>query len=121
MPTVLIADDNSDFRELLCELLSASGFEVLAAYDGEHAWDMLQSNKPDVILSDVDMPRLDGVALSIRVQNAPQTSHIPMVLLSGKPPPAKPAFVFDLIRKPVELEKLLAILNLALRATAGKD
>lgn len=114
MPTVLIVDDNADLREILSELLRIKGFDVLLAHDGEHAWDVLQEEHPDIVLSDIDMPRLDGISLCHRIREASRTSTIPLVLLSGKPPAICPTVVFDVIRKPVHLEELLSTLTRAL-------
>lgn len=121
MPTVLIADDNSDLREILSEVLRLNGFDTLLACDGEHAWDLLQSNKADIVLSDIDMPHLDGISLFRRIRNEAETPDIPLVLITGKPPLTKPSFVFDVVQKPVQLEELLTILNLALEGADRRD
>ncbi len=111
MPTVLIADDNIDLRETL-------GLNVLAAADGEEAWEMLLQKNVDVVLSDVSMPRLDGVALCKRVGVTPCIAHIPFILMSGNPPSLKPAHAFGIITKPVPLDVLLFTLNKSLQRTS---
>ena len=58
---VLIADDEPDIRELLQYNLSAAGFEVILAKDGDEALDKAKKNKPDLILLDVMMPKKSGV------------------------------------------------------------
>lgn len=120
MPTILLADDNLDLRDILSELLQAKGYDVLLAHDGEHAWELLQSNQPDIVLSDIDMPRLDGLSLGMRIKNSYRTANIPVVLVTGKPPINSPSYVFDVICKPVKFTELLETLNLALLA-AGKS
>jgi CheY-like chemotaxis protein len=115
MPTVLIVDDEIDLRDLFAEFLQATGFEVLLAEDGEHAWEVLQFRKPDVILSDIKMPRLDGISLCERVWNNPQTAHIPVVLLSGNPPLNRPSNALDVLQKPVQFRTLISALDRALR------
>ncbi|MDO9420313.1 MAG: response regulator [Herminiimonas sp.] len=120
MPTILIADDNLDFRDVLGDLFRAHGFDVLLADDGQHAWELLQVSIPDIVLSDIHMPRLDGISLCERIRNAPDISNIPVVLLSGNPPKTRPTSVSDVICKPVQLEELMATLNLALQKANGK-
>ena len=114
MPTILIADDNSDLRDILSELLSIHGYSVLAACDGEDAWDLLQTNHTDLVLSDVDMPRLDGIALCNRLHDSPAHHHMPMILISGKPPAIKPINVFGILAKPMQSEALLSAIDDAL-------
>ena len=118
MPKVLIADDNTDLRRILAEFLEACGYEVYEAVDGIDAWEILQIHQADVILSDIDMPRLDGVGLSSQLLCTPLTANIPIILVSGKPPPAKPTHVFELLCKPVHMDVLLSTLD---RALASSD
>jgi len=118
MPTILIAEDNLDARDALSELLQAHGFDVLLARDGEDALDILQSHKPDVVLTDIDMPRLDGLGLCMRMKMAPHTSEIPLILISGRPPIYQPNAVFDVVQKPVLTEELLTSVKAAIRHAA---
>ncbi len=80
---VLVADDNADMRDYLARLLS-SRWVVETAVDGQAALELAQANPPDLVLSDVMMPRLDGVELLRALRADSKTSHIPVVLLSAR-------------------------------------
>ena len=82
-PSVLIADDNGDMRDYLRRLLS-DRYEVEAVANGEAALVAAQRRRPDLILSDVMMPRLDGFGLLRAVRADPTLNDIPMVLLSAR-------------------------------------
>src|SRR6185437_13243764 len=77
------ADDNADMREYVQRLLSAQ-FNVVTATDGEDAFQKTVRYKPDLLLSDVMMPRLDGFGLLKRVRQTPGLQHIPVILLSAR-------------------------------------
>ncbi len=61
MPTVLIVDDEKNLLELYRSELSADGYEVLVASTGKEAVDLLQKNRPDVVVMDIRMPEMDGI------------------------------------------------------------
>ncbi len=82
-PSVLIADDNADMRDYLRRLL-ADRYEVEAVVNGEAALAAAQRRRPDLILSDVMMPRLDGFGLLRAVRADPTLSDVPVVLLSAR-------------------------------------
>jgi signal transduction histidine kinase len=82
-PRVLVADDNADMREYLARLLSTR-WRVDVAEDGQAALASARNQPPDLVLSDVMMPRLDGFALLRELRAHPRTSHIPVVLLSAR-------------------------------------
>jgi PAS domain S-box-containing protein len=83
LPYVLVADDNADMRQYL-ERLLCSQFEVVSTPDGEAAWAALLSRRPDLLLSDVMMPRLDGFGLLARIRAHAETATLPVVLLSAR-------------------------------------
>ena len=75
-PTLLVVDDNTDFREFM--KLSLSGvYSVLTAADGEDAWKLIPEELPDMVISDVMMPITDGITLCRRIKGDIRTSHIP--------------------------------------------
>ena len=82
-PTVLVADDNTDLRRYLTGLLEP-GVRVLPAADGEEALQLVRAERPELILADVMMPRLDGWALLGAVRADPATAGTPVVLLSAR-------------------------------------
>ncbi len=82
-PRVLLADDNADMREYVRKLLTAQ-YDVVAVADGEAALVAAQEQLPDLVLSDVMMPKLDGFGLVRRLREDPQTRSVPIVLLSAR-------------------------------------
>jgi signal transduction histidine kinase/ligand-binding sensor domain-containing protein/DNA-binding response OmpR family regulator len=82
-PHLLIVDDNPDIRAYLRENLSAD-YEISEAADGQEALESALSVSPDLVLSDVAMPRMDGIELCRRLKTDLQTSHIPVVLLTAR-------------------------------------
>lgn len=81
--TVLLADDNADMRSYVQRLLSDQ-FDVLTAADGEEAYAKAVALKPDLILSDVMMPRLDGFGLLRKIRNNNDLKHTPVIFLSAR-------------------------------------
>ena len=80
---VLLADDNADMREYVQRLL-AHQFRVITAVNGEEAFSKMLQYKPDLLLSDVMMPKLDGFGLLQQVRNHPDTRHTPVIFLSAR-------------------------------------
>jgi PAS domain S-box-containing protein len=80
---VLIVDDDQRVLELLVDLLELEGYEVTGAADGAEGIDLAHSFAPDVVISDVVMPRVGGLELCRRLKHDPQTASIPVLLISG--------------------------------------
>ncbi|BBZ17846.1 histidine kinase [Mycolicibacterium gadium] len=80
----LIADDNADMRDYLVRLLSNDGYEVHAVTDGLQALDAVRTTLPDIVVSDVMMPQLDGLGLVAALRSDPRTVAIPVLLLSAR-------------------------------------
>ncbi|WP_051683788.1 SpoIIE family protein phosphatase [Blastococcus sp. URHD0036] len=80
---VLVADDNADMRDYLVRLL-APRYAVTAVADGQEALDAARAAPPDLVVSDVMMPRLDGMALLAELRGDPRTSRVPVLLLSAR-------------------------------------
>jgi PAS domain S-box-containing protein len=83
LPTVLLADDNADLREYARRLL-AEQYDVQVVADGQSALEAAQALRPDLIVSDVMMPRLDGFGLIRAVRADPELRAIPIILLSAR-------------------------------------
>ncbi|MFI6922348.1 SpoIIE family protein phosphatase [Nonomuraea spiralis] len=81
---VLIADDNRDMREYLVRLLRGAGYQVTAVGDGLAALDAVHAGAPDLVVSDVMMPRLDGLALVAALRADRRTAGVPVLLLSAR-------------------------------------
>ena len=80
---VLVAEDEVDMRQLMNEILAPS-FKVSFAIDGQEAWEMAKKEIPDLIISDLMMPNLDGNELCQRLKGDLRTSHIPVIVLTAK-------------------------------------
>jgi CheY-like chemotaxis protein len=83
MPTILVADDNADGREMLRDLLEAWGFQVLEARDGREALVSADRYTPDAILLDLQMPRLDGFAVLRHLREDRRLSATPTVAVTA--------------------------------------
>jgi PAS domain S-box-containing protein len=81
---VLIADDNVDMRTYLQKLLQSAGFQVEAVGDGEQALGRARERKPDLVLSDVMMPKMDGFALLAALRRHSELRDVPVLLLSAR-------------------------------------
>jgi PAS domain S-box-containing protein len=112
-PRILLADDNSDMRGYLRRLLVDHGFEVSAVADGEAALALARAEPPDLVVSDVMMPRLDGFGLLRALRDDPETRSIPIILLSARAGEAETvvgieAGADDYIIKPFGARELVA-------------
>ncbi|MFI5496076.1 PleD family two-component system response regulator [Actinoplanes sp. NPDC051859] len=83
MATILIADDDPDIREVLTLIFSKAGHRVLLATDGLEALQAAKLGLPDLVLTDMDMPNLDGAQLCLALREHPQLRDVPLALLSG--------------------------------------
>ncbi|MET7597299.1 SpoIIE family protein phosphatase [Streptomyces sp. NPDC004082] len=81
---VLVADDNADMREYLTRILAKAGYEVTTVTDGAQALHSIRRDTPDLVVSDVMMPRLDGLELVARLRKDPRTASVPVLLLSAR-------------------------------------
>jgi signal transduction histidine kinase/DNA-binding response OmpR family regulator/ligand-binding sensor domain-containing protein len=82
-PIILIVDDNDDFRQFMRDFLNTE-YTVEESTDGIQAWALIQTLQPDIVISDVMMPEMDGVELCKLVKTDIRTSHIPLILLTAK-------------------------------------
>ena len=84
MNKILIAEDERDIRDLIAFTLRFAGYEVLTANNGEEAVAMTQKELPDLVLTDVRMPKMTGYEACKLIKADPTTAHIPVVFLSAK-------------------------------------
>ena len=82
-PLILIVDDNADAREMYALYLAHAGFRAAEAADGETAIEMAKRDRPDVILMDATMPRLDGWEAARRLKGDADTRGIPLIMLTA--------------------------------------
>ena len=81
-PRVLLVEDHLDTRQMYAEFLGTE-FEVVTAADGEQALDLMRAHAPDVIVTDLSLPGIDGFELIARVRADPAFPAIPIICLSG--------------------------------------
>jgi two-component system alkaline phosphatase synthesis response regulator PhoP len=81
---VLLCDDEIHILRAAEFKLRRAGYEVRTAADGEEAWKAIQAEKPDVLVTDFQMPRLDGFGLVQRVRENPDTEDLPVLMLTAK-------------------------------------
>lgn len=82
--SVLLCDDEVHILRAAEFKLKRAGFDVRCAYDGQEAWEMIQADCPDALVTDYQMPRMDGMQLAELVHTTPATSHLPVVMLTAK-------------------------------------
>lgn len=81
---ILVVDDSITVREVERRLLENHGYEVEVAVDGMDGWNAVRTGKYDLVISDVDMPRKDGIEMVKNIRQDPATRHLPVVILSYK-------------------------------------
>jgi twitching motility two-component system response regulator PilH len=84
MQTILIVDDSPTVREMVSDQLKRDGFKVIEAVDGEEAIEKIQASSPDLVVTDIVMPRKNGYDLTRWLKNDPRTKHIPVVMCTSK-------------------------------------
>jgi DNA-binding response OmpR family regulator len=112
LPTIIVVDDERRIADTLTEILEMAGFRVATAYDGWEALRVAARFRPDYVLSDVLMPRMNGVDLGIALRKMYPDARILLfsgqagiseILLDGQ----KQGFEFELIAKPIHPLKLI--------------
>ncbi|HTU26791.1 MAG TPA: response regulator [Pirellulales bacterium] len=81
---VLMCDDEAHILRAAQIKLSHAGYNVTTAADGQEAWEAIVANPPDILVTDLQMPRMDGMELSRRVRENPATAQLPIVMLTAK-------------------------------------
>ncbi|WP_026103360.1 response regulator transcription factor [Pseudanabaena sp. PCC 6802] len=84
MTTVMIVDDSAMIREMVCEHLKKYGMAVVEAVDGEDAMEKIKANIPDLVVTDVVMPRKNGYELCRWLKNEPKTKDVPVIMCTTK-------------------------------------
>lgn len=116
MQTILVVEDESLIADLLAEILGDEGYKVIKAGDGQEALRALEAVRPNLILSDIMMPVMDGRELYSRLQAHPEYHTIPLVLMSSAYTSIRLSDykLAAFIRKPFDIEDLLRTLRIAL-------
>lgn len=116
MKTVLTVDDSRVMREMLRLALSGAGYSVVQAEDGQHGLEVLRESSVDAIITDINMPRLDGYGFIEGVRSDAQYRAVPILVLStesdaDKKQRARAAGATGWIVKPFNTEKLVDALR----------
>jgi two-component system chemotaxis response regulator CheY len=113
MATILAVDDSASIRQMVAFVLKDAGYDVAQANDGQKALDIAKSGKFDLILTDVNMPNMNGISLTRELRGLPAYKFTPILLLTTessveKKQEGKSAGATGWLVKPFQPEKLLA-------------
>jgi CheY-like chemotaxis protein len=119
MPRILLVEDHEEIWDFLSRRLKRRGYDVLLAHDGQSAVDRTRSDRPDVVLLDMNLPVLDGWTAARQLKDDAATARIPIIALtahamSGDREKALEAGCDDYHPKPVDFSKLLQQIDGAL-------
>jgi two-component system cell cycle response regulator DivK len=117
---ILVVEDTEDNRQIMRDLLSSAGYDLIEAQDGAEGVAMAKSQRPDLILMDIQLPVLDGYEATRRIKADPAISHIPVIAvtsyaLSGDEAKTRAAGCDGYVAKPFSPRQLLAKINEFLR------
>jgi len=110
---ILVVEDTEDNRQIIRDLLTSAGYEMIEAVDGEEGVAMAAQHRPDLILMDIQLPVLDGYEATRRIKAQPELKHIPVIAvtsyaLSGDEAKTKAAGCDGYVAKPFSPRQLLA-------------
>ena len=118
--TILVVDDEQSIMELLVFNLQKEGYNTLEAYDGVTAVEMAINEKPDLILLDVMIPKMDGISVCKKIRYALNISNIPILMISAKDTESDKIVGLemgadDYITKPFQIREVMARIKANLR------
>ncbi len=87
MATILVVDDEAPVVDLLTDMLEDEGHTVISAFNGRVALEMVERQAPDLVISDVMMPFVDGIQLCMRLREEHNPRDLPIILMSAALPP----------------------------------
>jgi len=116
MKTIITVDDASTIRKMVGFSLKSAGHQILEAVDGQNAFETLSKRTVDLVIADVNMPRMNGIELTRRLRSLPNYKKVPIILLTTETDPAKKnegraAGATGWIVKPFSQQQLLAIVS----------
>ncbi len=116
LPKVLIVDDSLSVRSSLTQLMTDGGYQVVTARDGLEAVNMLETEAPDIVLTDLEMPRMNGLDLVGYIRNSKQWNPLPVVMITSRTmakhrQQAEQAGVNSYITKPFTEDEVLASID----------
>ncbi len=114
-PRILVAEDHDDTRDALAMLLQLHGYEVVAARNGWDALRLANQVVPDVVVTDFDMPQLDGAGLARAIRSSARLGAVPILILTalsrGMVEEALTAGANAYIAKPLDFQRLVATIH----------
>jgi CheY-like chemotaxis protein len=114
---VLLIDDDDDSRALYVYMLAAAGYKVRAVSNGLEALAEIQVNRPDMVVTDIRMPVLDGLDLIVAIRSNDELADLPVVAITsygdGLKEEARTAGATDVIDKPTEIERMREVIDAA--------
>ncbi len=116
MATILAVDDSASMRQMVTFTLKGAGYDVIEAIDGQDALDKAKGSRPDVVLTDVNMPNMDGITLIRELRKLPSYKYTPMLMLTtetagDKKAEGKSAGATGWLVKPFNPDQLLATIK----------
>jgi CheY-like chemotaxis protein len=121
---VLVIEDHPDSRKMLEMVLKGNGYTVITAEDGLSGLNVAKVENPDAIITNINMPNLDGIEMIKQVRQIPELQQVPIVILSAVRTDDPEALIkvgaTAVTSKPIELKKLLETLSEALQGIAGQ-
>jgi CheY-like chemotaxis protein len=124
-PVVMVVEDFEDNRFMMRRLLEMSGYRVLEAINGEEAVELAHRERPQLILMDLSLPQLDGLAATRRIRQHVDLREVPIVAVSAHDTAdfhadALAAGCNDYVTKPIDFDQLEALLNRLLPKNSGQ-
>ncbi|MCI0733666.1 MAG: response regulator, partial [Methylococcaceae bacterium] len=122
-PTILVVDDSLSQRRAMEQLLGDAGYQVLSARDGMEAAEVLAQAEPNLVLTDLEMPRMNGIELTAHIRNQVRHARLPVIMITSRITQkhremAEEAGIDDYLAKPVRDDDLLKkIIDLLERST----
>lgn len=111
MPKILVVDDSPVVKKIVTTTLVKKGFEVKEALDGVAALEILLSEKIDLVITDLNMPKMDGLQLTREIRKNPMYKRIPVIMLTTNPSEEQKALEAGAnlyLKKPVTSEELIS-------------
>ena len=110
--SVLVVDDDRDIREMFTTALRQAGFEVRSAVDGIVALRQIEHRRPDVVVLDLNLPMVDGIAVHEELNLRTDTQGLPVVIITGTEQES-PFPAYATLRKPIDPDNLVDVVSRA--------
>ena len=119
MRTILLVDDEQELLELYTEVLEQMDLRVMTAHNGSEALELAHRRRPDLVVTDFQMPRMDGVELCERLGQDEELYDVPIIMHSAAPDPHAPG-VQAFLSKSCALERFESVVSRALAGAPGR-